>query len=79
MNRFAVFVKCGCMFPRRRGVPARAEQLPRFESLVRIAGESIANARKSWYTMEAIAMQMSQLFTTEDNDLCGEPIAKGEP
>jgi hypothetical protein len=79
MNRFAVFVKCGCVFPRRRGIPARAEQLPWFEPMVRIAGDTIANARKSWYRMEAIAMRMSQPFTTEDNALCGEPIVKGVP
>jgi len=46
---------------------------------VRIAGDTIANARKSWYRMEAIAMRMSQPFTTEDNALCGEPIVKGVP
>jgi hypothetical protein len=68
MNRFAVFVKCGCVFPRRRGAPAQAERLPRCESMVRIASDTIANARKSWYRMEAIAMQMSQPFTTEMTD-----------
>jgi len=46
--------------------------------MVRIAGDTIANARKSWYRMEAIAMRMSQPFTTEDNALGGEPIVKGE-
>jgi len=79
MTRFAVFVKCGCVFPRRRGIPARYEHLPRLESMVRIAGDTIANARKSWYRMEAIAMQKSQPFTTEDNVLGGEPIVKGVP
>jgi hypothetical protein len=51
-----------------RRSPGAAEQFPWFESMVRIAGDTIANARKSWYTMEAIAMQMSQPFTTEMTD-----------
>ena len=51
-----------------RRSPGAAEQFPWFESMVRIASDTIANARKSWYRMEAIAMQMSQPFTTEMTD-----------